>query len=114
VVVAAVVQMEHGGLDSARAQGPAGAAVVALSAAAASVGHRRGADRVSLGAVAVGPLAVLVTSALAHRYPWLPSVVDDDRAGRWWIGAMAATAVVIWNAQDPARRSAATPSRLQM
>ncbi|QQS23752.1 MAG: hypothetical protein IPM43_09945 [Actinomycetota bacterium] len=101
LAVVLVVRIDGGSLTPARAQAPALLAVIALSCAAASVGRRRGADRVSLGEAAVGPMAVLVASGLAQRYPWLPTIIDDRLAHRWLIPALAAFALAAWNTRDP-------------
>lgn len=82
---------------------PASVAAVALSVAAAAAVRRRGAARVDLGVVFAGPLTVLVTSALAERYGWLPSFVDGVHDRRWWWIVVAAMLVAVWSTRDPYR-----------
>jgi hypothetical protein len=102
--VALLATFDVSATEDARAQLPAAAAVLALSSASAALSRRRGAARVSLGDVAVGPLTVLTVSALSQQYAWLPSVADDRSVGRWWYVAALAGAVAVWSTRDPARR----------
>lgn len=109
IAASGVVVASLSGFDSVewrlvRRQLPAGVTVLVLSVGVASLARRRGASRVSLGDVSVGPLAVLLTSGLAHRYPSLPSVIDDRHTARWWWLTGAAAVVAVWSTRDPYRR----------
>jgi len=79
------------------------AAVGGIATAAAGVAWRRGALGAAQGGGLVGPLSVLLVSALAQRFSGLPAVASPAHHDRWWALAGVAWAVALWSSRDPAR-----------
>jgi hypothetical protein len=92
------------GYGPVRARLAEAAAAGALSLAAAAAAHRSGSAEVSVGVVALGPLTLLIVSALSVRWPWLPSVGHADLATRWWLLTVPAIALTGWASRDPYHR----------
>jgi hypothetical protein len=103
-VAIVIITADPAGYGPVRARLAEAAATGALSLAAAAAAHRSGAAEVSPGVVALGPLAVLIVSALSARWPWLPSVGHADHASRWWLLTGPAVALTGWAGRDPYHR----------
>ena len=86
------------------------AAGVAIAVAGAA--HRRlGVDQAGLGGAATGVLSLLVVTALASRYAWLPRLGAAEQHDRWlWVAALG-WAVTAWTSRDPAERARLSPPR---
>lgn len=85
-----------------------GALALAASGVALAVGAvgQRALDqrRPGFAGLVAAVLTVLVSSVLAQRYPWLPTVASPRAAGRWAAVAVPAWAIAAWASRDPARR----------
>jgi hypothetical protein len=103
-VAVVMITADPAGYGPIRARVAEATATGALSLAAAAAAHRSGAAEVSIGAVAVGPLTVLLVSALSARWPWLPSVGRAQHATRWWLLTGPAVALTAWAGRDPYHR----------
>jgi hypothetical protein len=75
------------------------AVVAGLSAAAGASADRRGQSVTS--AALIGPIAVLVVSSLAQRYPALPTIGGRGDGATWATLAAAAWASALWERRDP-------------
>jgi hypothetical protein len=104
LVVAALATSGADVVVVARRHSAAACAAASTSLAAAAWARRRGAARVSPGAVVVGPSLVVVSTALAREYRWMPSLLDDDSTRRWWSLVALAALVVVTSMRDPYRR----------
>ncbi len=79
----------------------------ATAAVAAAFGSRARTDTpVNTGAAAatVAFLAIVTISALANRWPTLPTLRATPTHDRWWLVAVAGVAVAGWSSRDPASR----------
>ncbi len=89
-------------------------ATLSLAMAAAVLGAGSDAKPPTEGALGScgALLAVLVLSALAQRFDWVPMIGLEAHTTRWWaVGGLAALASLpLW--RDPASRSAGSPGEI--
>lgn len=74
-------------------------AVTGLGAAAGAYADRRYLS--ATAATVVGPMAVLVVSSMAYRFPSLPTVGGRGDGARWAAMGAAAWCAALWERRDP-------------
>ena len=98
VVLAAVLQRDPHAAGRVVDRLAETAAVSGIGFALASSAYRR--DRAVAPASLLGPLAVLVISAFAYRYPDLPAIGTAGNAGRWATIAGIGWLAAAWECRD--------------
>ena len=79
-------------------------AAAAVSAAFASRARTDAPVNIGAAAAAASLLAVVTVSALASRWPGLPTLRTTPAHDRWWLVAAASLAIAGWSSRDPASR----------
>jgi hypothetical protein len=79
-------------------------AAAAVSAAFASRARTDAPVNIGAAAAAASLLAVVTVSALAIRWPGLPTLRTTPAHDRWWLLAAAGLAIAGWSSRDPASR----------
>ncbi len=82
------------------------AAGVAL-AIAGTINRRTRNEAAGVTGVAAAAFTMVLVTALAVRFPWLPSLAGGPHHSRWLGLAAIAWAVTVWSTRDPAARRAA-------
>jgi hypothetical protein len=80
------------------------AATAGLSVLVASAMGPEGDAGVGLTGAGGAVLGMLTSTAMAVRYPWFPSLGQDESTGAWWLLAAVAWSAAAWLNRDPATR----------
>jgi hypothetical protein len=83
----------------------------ALSLGLAGVVHHIDQRSAALSGAFGAALVVLVITALAFRWQWLPSLGLVHHHARWWIPAAVGAAAAVFTSRDPAARPHLVPVR---